>query len=297
MKGTIVTSGNNRPDWPATGQFHRFTQGEFDITILSDGHITVPIDLVMPDGTPADRAEVLAATGDPAAGLVNSKTNIPVLRRGRDLILVDIGAGTRYQPSDGRLSANLKTAGIDPGMVTKVVLTHGHPDHAWAMLAEDGRLRFPDATYYVAAAEWDFWMDPDYRTAMPAELHPFAEETRRDFAAIRERVVMLKAGDDVVTGLRALDTAGHTPGHISLEVAGGEGLIITGDVATNEIASFRFPEARFGYDTLQDLAIQTRVSLLRRATADRTKLLGYHWTYPGVGFAETRGTGYRYVPS
>jgi len=107
---------------------------------------------------------------------------------------------------------------------------------------------------------------------------------------------MLKPGDDIVTGLRVLDTAGHTPGHISLEMAGGDGLIISADAATNEIASFLHPEARFGYDTIPELAIRNRARLIERAASDRTKLLGYHWTYPGVGFAERKGNGYRYVP-
>jgi hypothetical protein len=35
--------------------------------------------------------------------------------------------------------------------------------------------------------------------------------------------------------------------------------------------------------------------LIERAASDRIKLLGYHWTYPGVGFAEREGTTYRYA--
>jgi glyoxylase-like metal-dependent hydrolase (beta-lactamase superfamily II) len=279
----------------APGNYH-FIQGEFEITIVSDGYITVPIDIVAPEGTPEERHDILRRTGNPKAGLVESKTNIPLIRKGNDLIIVDIGSGDKYQPSDGRLSTNLDASGIDAGAVTKVVFTHAHPDHVWGTLTESGSLRFPNATYYVGAAEWNFWMDPDYRNTMPPVLHEFAEGAQRDLGAIRDRVVMLKPGDDIVTGLRALDTAGHTPGHLSLEMAGGEGLIISADAATNEIASFRHPKARFGYDTIPDLAIQNRARLIERAATDRIKLLGYHWTYPGVGFAERKGNGYRYVP-
>jgi glyoxylase-like metal-dependent hydrolase (beta-lactamase superfamily II) len=275
---------------------YRFAQGEFEITVVSDGYITVPIDIVAPEGSPAERSEILARTGNLNAGLVESKTNIPIIRKGRDLILVDIGSGDKYQPTDGRLSGNLKVAGVDVGAITKIVFTHAHPDHVWGTLTESGELRFPNATYYIGAAEWDFWMDPDYRNNMPAALHEFAVGAQRDLGAIRDRVVMLKPGDDIVTGLRAIDTAGHTPGHLSLEMAGGEGLIISADAATNEIASFRHPTARFGYDTIPDLAIRNRARLIERAASDRIKLLGYHWTYPGVGFAERKGNGYRYVP-
>ena len=69
-------------------------------------------------------------------------------------------------------------------------------------------------------------------------------------------------------------------------MAGGEGLIITSDAATNEIASFKHPNAKFGYDTLPDLAIKNRARLIDRAASERVKLLGYHWTYPGVGYAD-----------
>jgi glyoxylase-like metal-dependent hydrolase (beta-lactamase superfamily II) len=275
---------------------YSFIQGEFEITIVSDGYITVPIDIVAPEGSPEQRNDILMRTGNLGAGLVESKTNIPLIRRGNDLIIVDIGSGDKYQPSDGRLSANLDASGIGAGAITKVVFTHAHPDHVWGTLTESGSLRFPNATYYVGAVEWNFWMDPDYRNTMPSVLHEFAEGAQRDLGAIRERVVMLKPGDDIVTGLRALDTAGHTPGHLSLEMAGGEGLIISADAATNEIASFQHPKARFGYDTLPDIAIQNRARLIERAATDRIKLLGYHWTYPGVGFAEREGNGYRYVP-
>jgi len=86
--------------------------------------------------------------------------------------------------------------------------------------------------------------------------------------------------------MQALDTAGHTPGHLSFALAGGDGLIIAADVATNQIVSFEHPEWKFGYDTIPDLAIQNRVRFVDRAATDRVKLLGYHWSYPGVGHVE-----------
>jgi glyoxylase-like metal-dependent hydrolase (beta-lactamase superfamily II) len=291
-----IPSGSSG-DPTASASIFNFVHGDFAITVVSDGFITVPIEIIAPEGSAAERAEILTRTGDRSSGLVESKTNIPVIRKGEDLIIVDIGSGDKYQPSDGLLSGNLVRAGIDASAITKVVFTHAHPDHVWGTLAPDGSLRFPNATYYIAAAEWDFWMDPDYLSGMPSELLEFARGAQRDLTAINDRVVMLKPGDDIVTGLRVIDTAGHTPGHISLEMTGGDGLIISADAVTNEIASFKHPKGRFGYDTISDLAIKNRVRLIDRAASDRTKLLGYHWTYPGVGFAEQAGAGYRYVPA
>ena len=299
MAAAEIQQRKLRPNGPSSEAVSNFSfvQGHFAVSVISDGFITVPIEIVAPEGSPDERAEILRRTGHQGSGLVDSKTNIPVIKKGDDLIIVDIGSGDKYQPSDGRLSANLLASGIDAHAITKVVFTHAHPDHVWGTLATDGRLRFPNATYFVGAAQWNYWMDPDYLNSMPRELHEFARGAQRDLGAIKDRVVMAKPGDDIVTGLRVIDTAGHTPGHISLEMAGGDGLIISADAATNEIYSFQQPKSRFGYVTIPDLAIRNRARLIDRAAPDRTKLLGYHWTYPGVGFAERRGGGYRYVPA
>jgi glyoxylase-like metal-dependent hydrolase (beta-lactamase superfamily II) len=130
---------------------------------------------------------------------------------------------------------------------------------------------------------------------MPSALHEFARGTQRDLSALRERAVMLRPGEDVVTGLTAVDTAGHTPGHLSLQLGGPEGLLIAGDVANNEVVSFEHPDWTFGYDTLPDVAIRNRLRFLDQAATDRIRLLGYHWTYPGLGYAERDGGAYRFV--
>ena len=275
---------------------HRFKVGDFDITVVSDGYIAIPTDILLSDANPAERQAALPLL-DVANGNVKPKANIPVIRAGSDLVIVDIGGGDKYQETDGRLAENLEHAGIDRESITKVVFSHAHPDHIWATLNEEGGLLYPNATYYIGAAEWDFWMKPDYESAMPPPLHEFARGAQRDLNAIRERVVMLRPGDEILTGFRSLDTPGHTPGHLSFELAGGDGLLIAVDVANNEIVSFRHPDWTFGYDTDPELGIRTRQRFLDRAATDRTKLLGYHWAYPGVGYAERDGLGYRFAPS
>jgi hypothetical protein len=68
-------------------------------------------------------------------------------------------------------------------------------------------------------------------------------------------------------------------------------------VANNEVVSFEHPDWPFGYDTIPDLAIVTRKRLLDRAVTDRTKLLGYYWAYPGVGYAERKEGAFLFTPS
>jgi glyoxylase-like metal-dependent hydrolase (beta-lactamase superfamily II) len=124
--------------------------------------------------------------------------------------------------------------------------------------AIEGGLRFPNAAYYSGAAEWDFWNDPDIFNKMPKDMHPFVTGAQTNYGAVKDRVTMLKPGDEVVTGIRALDTAGHTPGHTSFEVAGGEGLIIVGDVLPIPGVYFPHPEWKFGFDAIHEMAIAAR---------------------------------------
>lgn len=273
----------------------RLRHGRFDIEIFSDGFITLPADIIAPDAGPATQAEIIRRLGG-SAGEAPVRVNIPLIRAGDELILVDTGSGDKFQPSAGRLYDNLVAAGIDPATVTRVVLTHAHPDHSGGVIRPDGSLAYPNAIWHVSAAEWDYWMAPDFETRIPAVLHPFALAARRDLGAIADRVTMLRPGDEVVSGMQVLDTAGHTPGHISLELAGGDGLIVTADAVTNVVVSFEHPRWRFGFDIDQDLAIRNRTRMIERAAARKTRLLGYHWTEPGLGFAEPHGQAFRFVP-
>jgi glyoxylase-like metal-dependent hydrolase (beta-lactamase superfamily II) len=275
---------------------HTFAQGDFEITVVSDGHLVLPSNILGPDAPPEERQALLEALG--VSDTFEAPTNAPLIRAGSDLILVDNGSGGEFQPeTSGKLADNLIAAGIDPGSITKVVFTHAHPDHIWATVSE-GELRYPNAAYYVAAAEWDFWTNPDLKSQMPQEMHGFIDGAVKHLTAVQDRVTMVKAGDNIVTGIGVLETAGHTPGHISLEVAGGEGLIITGDALPGPAGVyFPHPDWTLGFDLDPAMAVTKRTAMLDRAATDKMKMLGYHWTYPGVGFAERDGTAYRFVPA
>ncbi|WP_426237765.1 MBL fold metallo-hydrolase [Pararhizobium sp. DWP1-1-3] len=281
------------PGVPADG-FHKLKHGSFDVSVLSDGFITLPSSILMPD---ADAEEVervlglLGGTHDSSA----LQTNIPLVRHGDDLILVDSGAGTNFQPTDGKLAANLASIGVDPASITKVVFTHAHPDHSGGTTLPDGSLLFPNAQYYVSEAEWSFWTDPSYETSIPEALHAFARGSQRDLFAVRDRLTLVKPGDEIVSGMNVVSTRGHTPGHISLELAGNGNLLIAGDVIPNEIVSFGNTKWHFGFDTEQEIALASRAALLDKAANEKLRILGYHWSYPGVGYVERDGTGYRFV--
>jgi glyoxylase-like metal-dependent hydrolase (beta-lactamase superfamily II) len=180
--------------------------------------------------------------------------------------------------------------------VTKVIFTHAHPDHMWGSLGADGKPVYPNASFHVAEAEWNFWMAPDLASKMPKDMEGMVKTTQGQLAGIKEKVSMFKPGSEVLPGIAVIDTAGHTPGHVSFELAGGDGLIVTADAITNPLVFFPHPDWKFGFDADHANAIASRKKLLDMASTGKKKLIGFHWPYPGIGMAEAKDGAYVYVP-
>ncbi|WP_413711734.1 MBL fold metallo-hydrolase [Rhizobium sp. Rhizsp82] len=279
------------PGHQGVQQPRTFTQGSFEISILSDGFIALPADIIMPEIEEGLRKPILAKLGGGRSS-APMDTNIPIIRRGNEAIIVDTGSGTQFQETAGALEQNMQAAGVDPLAITKVVLTHAHPDHMGGILKSDGTLLFPKAQHFISADEWYFWRDDE---KLPEGLRPFAAGARANFKAIGERLTMVNPGHEIVTGVEVIGTPGHTGGHISLLLDGGEGLLITGDALTNPVISFEHPDWRFGFDADHEAAVRTRKLLLDRFATEHARLLGYHWKHPGVGRVEWSGGQYRLI--
>ena len=97
------------------------------VALVGDGHLVLPMTFLAPDAPETERTSLLKESGETGAQY-NSPTNVTLLRKGDDLILVDMGFGDRFMPSDGKLWDNLKVAGVDRNKITKVVFTHCYPD-------------------------------------------------------------------------------------------------------------------------------------------------------------------------
>ena len=144
-----------------------------------------------------------------------------LVKTGSDYVLIDAGSGGTWEPTAGKLADSLEAAGVKPEQIGKVVLTHAHPDHIWGLIDElDDSLRFPRAEYVVAAREFDFWTSGEAAN-LKGPIEGIAAGARRVFKAIEARTTRIKPGDEVAPGIAAIDTAGHTPGHISLLMTSG----------------------------------------------------------------------------
>lgn len=284
------------PDEQNSGWF-RFALGDFQITVLSDGNLVTPADTI---GSNQPREEVAVYLEE---RFLDPETNRPhtnhiLIDTGSAKVLVDVGSGERFQPSTGRLSANLEEAGIDPGEITHVALTHAHPDHVWGVLDDFDEVRIGEAAYSIAVTEFDWWMAEDRVDQVPEAMQAMVVGAQNSLEPIAEQTTMVSGETEIVPGVRMIDTPGHTLGHMGVMVeSNGAQMLVAGDAINHAYASFEHPEWHSGFDMDKDQAVETRKRLLDMLTTDRMTLAAYHLPFPGVGHVIRRGSAYQYLPS
>nr|WP_047574690.1 MBL fold metallo-hydrolase [Methylobacterium sp. ZNC0032] len=260
------------------------------LTILSDGSFEMPLAMLARD-VPAGPIAAESGATEPYRTVLN----VTCLRRGAELILFDCGAGAHFLPGSGRLQESLQAAGIAPDAVTHVLFTHLHPDHFWGSLDEFDSPLFPNARWLVASREIDFWTAPNVYDRLPADRHAFAAGAQRIAKGLGDKLERQEAGREWLPGIAAIETAGHTPGHVSfaLDLAGQQ-VMVLGDALTHPRISFAHPDWRPVSDHDPDAAVATRRSLLDRLSSERSTVIGYH--LPGAaGRVEKSGSAYRFA--
>ena len=301
MAGLLLAGGVNAatlgaPDAQSPGVF-RFALGAARITIVSDGHLEIPATGVGVNVDPEEvRAFLTANFLDPVTRY--SHTNVTLIELGEAKVLVDLGSGAGFQPTAGKLMANLEAAAIDPASITHVVMTHAHPDHIWGLLDDFDELQIPQAQYAIGATEFDWWMKEGRVDESPESMQVFVVGARNRLTPIAEQTRMLKDGDAIAPGITAMETLGHTMGHLSIRVESEEqSLIVLGDAVAGSIVHFEKPDWHGGFDTDGPMAAETRKKLLDQAATDRIAVVGYHFPFPGVGHVARAGAVYRYIPA
>lgn len=257
-----------------------FRIGALRLTALHDEQIVVPNDgqtFALGVGT-REVGKVLRAAGAPADRMILS-VNALLVRTDHRLILIDTGLGAQYH---GQLLASLRVAGVLPGEVNEVLITHPHPDHIGGLLDTRGKLAFPHATIHMAAAAWS-WMQQKGAPAMAK--------------AIASRVETFEPGAAIAPGVASVSLPGHTPGHVGYEITSGRSrLMYIGDIAHSSIVSLARPQWSIQFDGDHVLANATRVKTLSALAKSDEWVFSPHFPFPGVGHIAAAGSGFTWVP-
>lgn len=279
-----ATAGATRETPAVTGAkmspFQRLKIGNFDATTLLAG--TTP----RPDPHSIFGLNVDKATFEAASAAANIPTDQAqffftptVVNTGTDLVLFDTGL------SGEGTTAALAAAGYTPDQVSIVVLTHMHGDHIGGTMLEDGTPTYPNARYVTGRVEYDAWAAQD-NDRFKAKVAPFADN-----------MTFLEPGQDVVSGLTAMNAFGHSPGHMNYMVeSDGTQLYLGADFANHYVWSLGYPDWEVKFDMDKAAAAAKRREILDMLSADKVAFVGYHMPWPGVGYVETRDDGFAYVP-
>lgn len=178
------------------------------------------------------------------------------------------------------------------------MFTHAHPDHIWGLLDDFGDPQFPEATYMMGRAEWDYWWDPETVDRIGEARQVFAVGAKRRMEVIEDTVEFFEDGTEILPGIAAVASFGHTPGHMSFEIRnGGDAAMVVGDAIGNHHVAFARPDWPSGSDQDPQAAIKTRLRLLDRLASERMQMIGFHLPGGGMGRVERAADAYRFVRS
>lgn len=278
----------------ASPAFAQTRIGDMTISSLSDGNLVLPANMILGDLAADRRAALESAFG--FADTLTPPCNVTLLQTGDRNVLFDVGAGPEFMSSAGFLLDALDAQGLSPDDITDVVFTHAHPDHIWGLLDDFDDLLFANAQYMIGQTEWDYWTDPETIDTIGADRTTFAVGAARRLARIEDAVTFIRDGEEILPGVAARATFGHTPGHMAFEVRqGSEALMILGDCIGNHHMAFAYPDAPSGMDQDAERGAQTRMQLLDQLTSEQMQVLGFHLPGNGIGRVERDGGAYRFV--
>lgn len=276
--------------------FYRTTLGYFEITALSDGTVQLPMEKLLTNTTPAKVNKALEKYH--LSTPVDASVNAYLINTGNKLVLIDAGAGKLFGPTLGKLVSSLKASGYTPDQIDEIYITHMHADHVGGLTDDNGPV-FPNAVVRADVHDADFWLSEE-------NLNKAAEGDKGFFqGAMISLFPYIKAGKfkpfsgntDLMPGIKAVSTYGHTPGHTIYEIeSAGQKLVLWGDLMHVAAVQFENPSVTIQFDSdSKNAAIQRK-----KAYADAAKqgyLVGSaHISFPGLGYVRPEGKAYAWTP-
>ncbi|WP_374275430.1 MBL fold metallo-hydrolase [Brevundimonas sp.] len=266
----------------ATDNIHGFRIGEFQAWALRDGSLSFPNDneTVAIGESAEDTDAVLTAAGLPTDE-VSLGLQPLLVRMGERTVLFDAGAAGQMG-TQGLLPQSLTSAGVEPGQVTDILISHGHGDHVGGLVA-GGALAFPNAVIRMSQEEW---------AALQAD-----EAMAELVSIITPRVETFVAGSEVIPSVISVGIDGHTPGHSGYKIASGEDrLLYIGDTAHHHVISVQRPDWTIAFDGDAPTAEASRRAILQRAADENLRVYAVHFPFPGLGRVERNDDGFVWSP-
>ena len=303
---TPINSEPAHASAPAANQqapgFYRYKVGDYEITVVTDGATTRPLDANFIINQKKEDVSAALAAAFMEKDKVTIRYSPIVVNTGSKLIVIDTGTGEanfeRSKGAAGQFQKNLKAAGIDRNAVDMVVISHFHTDHINGLLTADNKPAFAKAEILVPAAEWKYFTDEGEMSRAPAgRMQDIFKNVKQVFDALGRKVTQYEAGKEVAPGITAVATHGHSAGHTSHLIASGSGKVFVQADVTNLPQLFvRNPGWHASFDQDPKMAEEVRRKVYDMLAAEKMMVQGFHYPFPALAYVEKTATGYREIP-
>lgn len=271
------------------------TIGAYRVTALLDGILPMSTNW-FPGGSPEDVQAALAKSGI-SGDSIPAPINAYLLQSDDRTILVDSGLGAldMLGPGFGQVSAGLAALGVAPGDIDTMVMTHAHPDHIGGMIGQTGAV-YPNAEMLVTSPEHAFWMNDAIMAQVPEDSKGAFQLARAVFGAYGSQMRLVEDKTEIAPGVTMEIHPGHTMGHAVLHVDGGDRqlMMLTDTVHSIDLQG-PLPQQGVMFDTDSAMAVQSRLGLFDRVSADSVLVAGCHIHFPSFGRIVRDGEGYRFA--
>jgi glyoxylase-like metal-dependent hydrolase (beta-lactamase superfamily II) len=236
------------------------------------------------------------------------------------VILIDAGAGNDKERPQQKVLDRLSTeflgrlhdAGVEPGEVDFILLTHIHSDHVgWNTRLEKDRWvpTFPNAQVIVSDLEYAYGLaltSEDGAGISAARIQAgMGEPVRLPVSGTFADSIMPLAGQipvrrvpvdgsEVLPGIRFLPTPGHSIDHASIQlVSGDEAALFSGDVFHHPVEVYD-PDLVSVFCEFPDASRRSRRRLLDHAASTGSVLFSSHFPNSSAGRITRSPCGFKW---
>ena len=275
--------------------FYRTTLGDFEVTVLNDGTLDLPVNKLLKQ-PPAKTDAALAKVFEKSP--IQTSVNGFLINTGSKLVLIDAGAASLFGPTLGQLLGNLKASGYKPEQVDEIYITHMHSDHVGGLASNEQRV-FPNAIVRAGKLDADYYLSQANLDKAPPE---GKDSFQGPMLSINPYVKAGKfqpivANTELVPGIKSYFNGGHTVGHITYVIESkGQKLVLLGDLLHVQGVQFDDPGVGIQFDTDSTIAIAERKEAFAAAAKGGYLIGAAHLSFPGLGHVRAHGKSYQYVP-